>query len=60
MGQTGPSGNLTVWTRVVDVVDLPTKDGDIPYKVMPQFVNAKLVNITPITLGLMNGGYVHN
>ena len=27
-------------------------------KVVPQFGTAKLVNISPISLGLMNGGYI--
>jgi hypothetical protein len=29
-------------------------------KVVPQFVNAKLVQISPISLGLMNGGYIYS
>ena len=32
----------------------------ISLKVVPQFGIAKLVNISPISLGLMNGGYIYS
>ena len=41
--------------------DLMDIHGDlVGAKVVPQFVNAKLVQISPISLGLMDGGYIYS
>ena len=52
---------VILWWFMVIYDDLMDIHGDlVGAKVVPQFVNAKLVQISPISLGLMDGGYIYS